>query len=205
MKLFYAPAASSLAAHICLLEAGLKFMLVKVDLKTKLLPDGGSFTDINPLGYVPALQLKNGEVLTECPAILQYIADQSPASNLAPANGSFSRYKQQSLLSFIATELHKNFSPLFDPTAAEPTKQAAVQRLQLRFSQLEPNFAPEHFLTGEQFTLADAYLFNVTLWARLVKFDLTPYPQLLAYLERVAKRPSVRQALQEEGLLRHGE
>lgn len=205
MKLYYAPGASSLAAHICLFEAGLKFTAVKVDLKSKLLPDGSSFTDINPLGYVPALQLKNGEVLTECPAILQYIADQSPASNLAPANGSFARYKQQSVLNFIATELHKNFSPLFDPTAAEPTKQAAVQKLQLRFGQLEQTLVNPQFLTGEQFTLADAYLFNVALWARLVKFDLTPYPQLQAYLERIAKRPAVRHALQEEGLLRHGE
>lgn len=205
MKLYYAPAASSLSAHISLLEAGLKFTPVKVDLKTKLLPDGGNFNDINPLGYVPALQLKNGEVLTECPAILQYIADQSPASNLAPANGSFARYKQQSLLNFIATELHKNFSPLFDPTAADSGKQAAVQKLQLRFTTVEQLLAGSSFLTGDQFTLADAYLFNVALWSRFVKFDLTPYPQLQAYLDRIAKRPAVRQALQDEGLLRHGE
>lgn len=205
MKLYYAPAASSLAPHIALLEAGLKFTLVKVDLKTKQLSDGSDFKEINPLGYVPALQLKNSEVLTECPAILQYIADQSPASNLAPANGSFARYKLQSLLNFIATELHKSFSPLFDPTAAEASKQAAIHKLQQRFAAVETLLGKATYLTGEQFTLTDIYLFNVCLWARFVKFDLTPYPTLQTYLDQIAQRPAVKQALQEEGLLRHGE
>lgn len=205
MKLYYAPAASSLAPHIALLEAGLKFSLVKVDLKTKLLSDGTDFKEINPLGYVPALQLKNGEVLTECTAILQYIADQSSARNLAPVNGSFARYKLQSLLNFIATELHKNFSPLFDPTSVDAAKQNAIHKLQQRFGAIETMLGKAAYLSGEQFTLADIYLFNVCLWARLVKFDLTPYPSLQTYLEQIAQRPAVKQALQEEGLLRHGE
>lgn len=205
MKLYYAPAASSLAPHIALLEAGLKFHLSKVDLKSKQLSDGTDFKSIHAMGYVPALQLKNGEVLTECPAILQYIADQSPSSNLAPANGSFARYKLQSLLNFIATELHKNFSPLFDPSASEAHKQSAVTKLQQRLSAVDQMLVKATYLTGEQFSLADIYLFNVCLWARLVKFDLTPYPSLQTYLEQIAQRPAVKQALQEEGLLRHGE
>ena len=200
MKLYYAPAASSLAPHIALLEAGLKFSLVKVDLKTKRLSDGTDFREINPLGYVPALQLKNGEVLTECPAILQYIADQSPARNLAPVNGSFARYKLQSLLNFIATELHKNFSPLFDPTAADVTKDAARQRLSLRLSQAEAQLGAQNFLLGDYFTVADAYLFTVLGWARMVQFDLTPYGQLQQFQQRVQARPAVQRAMQAEGL-----
>jgi glutathione S-transferase len=204
MKLYYAPAACSLASHIALLEAGLKFTAVKVDLRRKTLADGSDYTNINAQGYVPALQLKNGEVLTEGPAILQYIADQAPASNLAPANGSFARYKLQSWLNFIATELHKNFTPLFDPTAAEVTKSAAQQKLMQRLTQLDQQLAALQYLVGDYFTIADAYLFTVAGWAKFVKFDLTPYPNLLSFVARCNQRPAVQAALAAEGLLSKG-
>lgn len=200
MKLYFAPAACSLASHIALEEAGLKHETVRVDLRTKTLPDGTDYRQICPQGYVPALQVKNGELLTEGPALLQYIADQAPAANLAPANGSFSRYRLQSLLNFIATELHKNFSPLFDPSAAEVTKDAARQRLHLRLGQTEQQLGAQNFLLGEYFTVADAYLFTVLGWARMVNVDLTPFPQLLQYQQRVLSRPAVQRAMQAEGL-----
>jgi len=204
MKLYYAPAACSLASHIALLEAGLKFTAVKVDLRGKTLADGSDYTKINAQGYVPALQLKNGEVLTEGPAILQYIADQAPASNLAPANGSFARYKLQSWLNFIATELHKNFTPLFDPSAAEVTKSAAQQKLVQRLTQLDQQLAALQYLVGDYFTIADAYLFTVAGWAKFVKFDLTPYPNLLSFVARCNQRPAVQAAMAAEGLLSIG-
>ena len=204
MKLFYAPAACSLASHIAMIEAGLKFDLVKVYLKTKTLSDGTDFTTINSQGYVPALQLKNGEVLTECPAVLQYIADQAPSSNLAPANGSFARYKLQSLLNFLATELHKNFSTLFDPQANSDSQALATQKLNLRFGQLESQLNAASYLMSEYFTIADAYLFTIAGWAKFVHFDLSPYVQLQAYLQRISQRPSVMTALTAEGLLKAG-
>ncbi|MBU2225315.1 MAG: glutathione transferase GstA [Gammaproteobacteria bacterium] len=200
MKLFFSPAACSLASHIALLEAGLKFTAVKVDLRHKTLADGSDYRRINPLGCVPALQLKNGEVLTEGPAILQYIADQAPASNLAPANGSFARYKLQSWLNFIATELHKNFTPLFDPTTVEAAKLSAQQKLTQRFSYLDQQLGALQYLVGDYFTIADAYLFTVSGWAKFVKFDLTPYPNLLRYVARCNLRPAVLAAMAAEGL-----
>lgn len=204
MKLYYAPAACSLASHIALLEAGLKFAAEKVDLKQKRLSDGSDYRQINAQGYVPALQLKNGEVLTEGPAILQYIADQAPASNLAPANGSFARYKLQSWLNFIATELHKNFTPLFDPTAADNTKQMARQKLEQRFSQLDQQLAALQYLVGDYFTIADAYLFTVAEWAKYVKFEMSSYPNVLSFVARCHQRPAVQAALAAEGLLSKG-
>ncbi|TXH97361.1 MAG: glutathione transferase GstA [Rheinheimera sp.] len=200
MKLYFAPAACSLASHIALEEAGLKYEMIRVDLRSKTLPDGSDYRQICPQGYVPALQVKNGELLTEGPALLQYIADQAPATNLAPANGSFGRYRLQSLLNFIATELHKNFSPLFDPTAADVTKDAARQRLSLRLSQVEAQLGAQNFLLGDYFTVADAYLFTVLGWARMVQFDLTPYGQLQQFQQRVQARPAVQRAMQAEGL-----
>lgn len=200
MKLYFSPAACSLASHIALEEAGLKYETIRVDLRHKTLPDGSDFRQICPQGYVPALQLKNGELLTEGPALLQYIADQAPAVNLAPANGSFSRYRLQSLLNFTATELHKNFSPLFDPTAAEATKAAARTRLNIRLSQAEQLLGAQNFLLGDYFTVADAYMFTVLGWARMVNVDLTPYPLLQQYQQRVHSRPAVQRAMQAEGL-----
>lgn len=200
MKLYFSPAACSLASHIALEEAGLKYETIRVDLRHKTLPDGSDFRQICPQGYVPALQLKNGELLTEGPALLQYIADQAPAVNLAPANGSFSRYRLQSLLNFTATELHKNFSPLFDPTAAEATKAAARIKLNIRLSQAEQLLGAQNFLLGDYFTVADAYMFTVLGWARMVNVDLTPYPLLQQYQQRVHSRPAVQRAMQAEGL-----
>jgi len=200
MKLYFAPAACSLASHIALEEAGLKHEIVRVDLRRKTLPDGSDYHLICPQGYVPALQLKNGELLSEGPALLQYIADQAPAANLAPANGSFSRYRLQSLLNFIATELHKNFTPLFDPTAADVTKEAARTRLTIRLAQSERLLNAQNFLLGDYFTVADAYLFTVLGWARMVNVDLTPYLLLQQFQQRVQSRPAVQRAMQAEGL-----
>lgn len=202
MKLFYSPGACSMASHIALHESGLKHDIAKVDLRSKTLADGSDYRQISPQGYVPALQLKNGELLSEGPAILQYIADQAPAANLAPANGSFARYRLQSTLNYIATEIHKNFSPLFDPTASADAKASAVTRLNARFPQFDQLLAAQNYLVGEYFTVADAYLFTVLGWARMVKFDLSPFANLLAYKDRIATRPSVIAAMTAEGLIR---
>lgn len=200
MKLYFAPAACSLAAHIVLAEAGLRHESVKVNLRQKTLPDGTDYRQICAMGYVPALQLKNGEVLTELPAILQYIADQAPASNLAPANGSFARYRLQSLLNFIATELHKNFSPLFDPATPENARVMVQQKLASRLSQTDTMLSQSPYLSGDTFSVADAYLYVVLNWASMVQVDLSPYSQLQAFRTRVATRPAVQQALTTEGL-----
>ena len=202
MKLFYSPGACSMASHIALHESGLKHDIAKVDLRSKTLADGSDYRQISPQGYVPALQLKNGELLSEGPAILQYIADQAPAANLAPANGSFARYRLQSTLNYIATEIHKNFSPLFDPTASADAKASAVTRLNARFPQFDQLLAAQNYLVGDYFTVADAYLFTVLGWARMVKFDLSPFANLLAYKDRIATRPSVIAAMTAEGLIR---
>jgi glutathione S-transferase len=202
MKLYFATGACSLAARIALEEAGLRYDAVQVNLRQKTLPDGSDYRAICPQGYVPALQLKNGELLSESPVILQYIADQAPAANLAPVNGSFARYRLQSALNFIATELHKNFSPLFDPTSADATRQQFQQRLATRLTQCNVMLEQQNYMLGEQFTVADAYLFVVLNWAALVKVDLAPYPLLQAFLQRVADRPAVQRALQAEGLKR---
>lgn len=202
MKLFYSPGACSLASHIALHESGLKYDIAKVDLRSKTLADGSDYRQICQQGYVPALQLKNGELLSEGPAILQYIADQAPATNLAPANGSFARYRLQSTLNYIATEIHKNFSPLFDPSADSAAKSSAMARLSARLPQVEQQLAAQNYLVGDNFTVADAYLFTVLGWARMVKFDLSPFVNLLAYQQRIAARPSVVAAMTAEGLIR---
>lgn len=202
MKLYYTPGACSLASHIALYEAGLKFEIAKVDLRTKQLSDGTDFRQLSQLGYVPVLELKNGELLTEGPAILQFIADQAPGANLAPANGSFARYRLQSALNFIATEVHKNFSPLFDPTAEAPAKAAASSRLNNRLAYLDQQLAAQNYLVGDNFSVADAYLFTVLGFARMVKFDLSPFAHLQAYKQRIAARPSVIAAMTAEGLIR---
>lgn len=201
MKLFYSPGACSLASHIALEEAGLKYDISKVNLRTKQLEDGSDFRQLQPNGYVPALQLKNGEVLTEGPAILQYIADQAPGAGLAPANGSFARYRLQSLLNFIATEVHKNFSVLFDATAAEASKTAARARLDLRLTQLQATLT-DPYLLGDQFSVADAYLFVCLGWGRLVGYDVAQFSGLTQFIERVAQRPAVVKAMQAEGLVK---
>ncbi|WP_374512850.1 glutathione transferase GstA [Niveibacterium sp.] len=202
MKLFFSPGACSLSPHIALREAGLPVELVKVDLKTKQLADGGDFTAINPKGYVPTVQLDSGEILTEGPAIVQYIADQKPESGLAPANGTMARYRLQEWLTFINSELHKTFGALFNPNAPTETKDAAKALLAKRFDYVVSQLQGKDYLTGAQFTVADGYLFTVINWGQWVGIDLAQWPALAAFHARVAARPAVQAALRAEGLLK---
>lgn len=202
MKLYFSPGACSLASHIALLEAGLPFATEKVDLAKKLTASGADFRAINPKGYVPALELDGGGVLTEGPAILQYIADQAPAGQLAPATGTIGRYRVIEWLNFIGTELHKNFSPLFNGAASEDMKNAARTSLAHRFGYVARMLEGREYLSGEQFSVADAYLFTVASWSGFVGFDLSDWPLLQAYIARIAARPAVQQALRDEGLLK---
>ncbi len=202
MKLYYSQGACSLSPHIVLHEAGLAFEAIPAPTKTHQLPDGTDFYTINPLGYVPYLTLDDGRSLHEGPAIVQYLADLVPEKKLAPANGTFERYKLQEWLTFIGTELHKNFSPLFTPTAPEATKDAARQTLAKRLAWVDSELAGKDYLLGEQFTVADAYLLTVTNWARIVKVDLSDFANLLAYRSRVGERPAVQAAMRAEGLLK---
>ena len=200
LKLYYSPGACSLSPHIALREAGLPFELVQVNLKDKKTKDGEDFMAINAKGYVPALRLNDGYVLTEGPAIVQWIADQKPALNLAPANGTPERYRLQEWLSYIGTEIHKNFSPLFSPTTLEASKTIARQTLVKRFTFADEKLEGKEYLLGSQFSVADAYLFTVTNWAGFVQFDLKDYPHLRAHQARVGSRQHVQEALKAEGL-----
>jgi glutathione S-transferase len=202
MKLYFSPGACSLSPHIVLLEAGLAFTTERVDLGTKKTASGADYNAINPKGYVPALELKDGVVLTEGPAIVQYLADLAPASKLAPAAGTLERYQVMEWLNFIGTELHKNFGPLFNPAATEEMKAAARNNLTKRFGYVARQLDGRDYLTGSQFTVADAYLFTVANWCGLLKFDLSDWPTLQAFQARVAARPAVQQALRDEGLLK---
>jgi glutathione S-transferase len=202
MKLYYFSGACSLASNIALREAGLKFELVKVDRRTKRTADGLDFNEVNPKGYVPALRLDNGEVLTENVAVLQYIADRSPASQLAPAAGTLDRYRLLEWLAFISSEVHKNFSPLTSDAAPEDAKSYVRKVLGARLDYLNRTLGERAFLTGEPFTVADAYLFTVLRWGRYVSVDLGQWPQLQRYSERIGGRPHVIEALKSEGLLR---
>jgi glutathione S-transferase len=202
MKLYYSPGACSLSPHIALYEAGLKFDAVLASTKTHKLEDGTDFYSINPLGYVPVLELDDGTRLAEGAAIVQYIADQAPEKKLAPANGTIERYKLQSLLHFISTEIHKNFAPLFKPGMPLEAQQMAKDSLAGRFKWIDDELAGKPFLMGDQFTVADGYLFNVTNWAAFVKVDLTPYANINALRARVAARPAVQQAMKAEGLIK---
>jgi glutathione S-transferase len=199
MKLYYSPGACSLSPHIALCEAGLVFDLVQVDLAAKNTADGRDFLSVNPDGYVPVLQLGDGSLLTEGPAIVQYIADHAPEMGLAPANGTPARYRLQSLLNFVSTELHKSFSPLFNPTAGAEWKQAARKTITERLTHLQDRMKGPYLL-GAQFTVADAYLFTVLRWSKYTDFDLSAWPHWVAYQARIAARPGVARALQEEGL-----
>lgn len=198
MKLFYFPGACSLSPHIVLREVGAKFDLVKVDLAAKKTDAGEDFLRINPRGYVPALQLDDGSVIVEGPAIVQYLADQNPSAGLAPAPTDRKRYDLQSWLTFIGTEVHKQFSPLFNPNSAEAQKTASVQALKGRFAYLENELGTRPYLMGDQYTVADAYLFVVLSWAGYVKLELSP--KLKTYQGRIAARPAVQAALKAEGL-----
>lgn len=201
MKLYYSPGACSLAPHIVAHELGLPLTLEKVDTKTKQTAGGADFTTINPKGYVPALQLDDGDVLTEGPVISQYLADLEPAAGLAPANGTLPRYRLQEILGYINSEIHKSYSPLFNPATSAETREERLQYLRKRYGLIENRLKQSSFITGEQFTVADAYLFTVTNWARHVKLDLGDFPTLLAYQQRIASRPAVQAAMQAEGLL----
>ena len=200
MKLFYKPGACSLSPHIVLEESGLPYESESVDLKTKVTASGGDFYAINPKGYVPALLLDSGELLTEGPAIVQYLADQVPAKRLAPTNGTLERYRLQSWLTFIGTELHKSFSPFFNPAAGDDWKAIARANLERRLAYTDAQLAGKSYLLGEDFTVADAYLFTVLSWAKFIKLDLAQWPNVLAYQARVAARPKVQAALKAEGL-----
>lgn len=202
MKLYYSPGACSLSPHIVLREAGLNFDLEKVDLTTKKTASDGDYTEKNPKGYVPALLLDDGQLLTEGPAIVQYLADRVPEKQLAPAAGTMERYRLMEWLNYISTELHKGFSPLFSPKAPEEWKLVARETLGRRIALVAQRLETSNYLMGEKFTVADAYLFTVLGWARYVKFDLSPWLVLAGYQQRIAERPAVRAALIAEGLIK---
>ena len=202
MKLYYLPGACSLASNIALREAGLTFELVKVDRKTKMAADGLDFREVNPKGYVPALKLDSGEVLTENVALLQYIADRNPSAKLAPAFGTMERYRLMEWLSFINSEIHKNFSPMFRADAAEAVKEFVRNTLTMRLDYLQGALGSKSYLMGDQYTVADAYLFTVLGWGAHVNFDIGRWPQLKRLHERVAARPHTVEALKSEGLLK---
>jgi glutathione S-transferase len=200
MKLYYLPGACSMAANIALREASLKFDLVKVDRQTKRAADGLDFNEVNPKGYVPALTLDSGETLTENVAVLQYIADRNPAAKLAPAAGTMERYRLVEWLAFINSELHKSFGPLFRKDAPEDSKNYARRNIATRAGWLNGNLGARSFLMGEQFTVADAYLFVVLGWGARAGIDLAQWPQLQGLVARVGARPNVIEALKSEGL-----
>jgi glutathione S-transferase len=202
MKLYYSAGACSLSPHIVLEESGLAYTAVSAPTKTHKLEDGTDYYTINPLGYVPYLTLDDGRSLHEGPAIVQYIADQVPESNLAPANGTYARYKLQEWLTFIGTELHKGFSPLFNPSTPADYKPSCLERLSSRLQWVDGELAGKLYLMGDQFTVADAYLFTVTGWALHVGPDISGLPNLLAYRTRVGARPAVIKAMRAEGLIK---
>lgn len=201
MKLYYSPGACSLSPHIVLCELGLPHQTERVNLKTQQLADGSPFGDVNPKGYVPALVLDDGTLLTEGPAIVKYLADQKPEAGLLPPAGSLARTRVQEWLNFIGTELHKNFTPLFKPYASDDWKKIALENIEKRFAYVESVLAKQDYLGGANFCVADAYLFTVLNWTQFVKLDLGRWPTLAAYHQRIAQRPAVQQALRDEGLL----
>ena len=201
MKLYYAPGACSQAPHIALNEAGLPYELVKVDLVKHTLPDGSDFRAMNPKGYVPFVQLDDGTYLSEASVILQYIADRKPGT-LAPAFGTAARWKVMEWLAFISTEIHKGFGPLWNPQTPPEGRERAVQALANRFALVEKTLVSQPYLAGQDFTIADAYLFVVLNWSKLLKVDLAPWPALRAFQQRVAERPAVQKTLKAEGLLK---
>ena len=202
MKLYYSPGPCSLPPHIALQEAGLAFPPVLARTKSHKLQDGTDYYTINALGYVPVLELDNGERLREGPAIVQYIADQVPDKQLAPANGTLARYRLQEWLTFIGTELHKGFSPLFNPATPEDYKPMVRERLLQRLQWVDSQLAGKQYLMGDQFTVADGYLFTVTNWTQPTKLDISGLAHLAAYRERVGARPAVQAAMKAEGLLK---
>ncbi len=202
MKLYYTPGACSLAPHIALREAGLAFDLEQVDLGAKKAKTGADYLAVNVKGVVPALRLDDGEVLTEAGAILQYIADAVPQSGLAPAAGTRERYRLQEWINYIATEVHKGFAPLWKPATPEEYRRIVKENLARQFAYLDGKLAERTALTDAPFTIADAYLFTILNWTNFHQIDLSPYPNVKAFMARVAARPKVKEAMQAEGLLK---
>lgn len=202
MKLYYAPGACSLSPHIALLETGLAAELVKVDTKTHTVEDGSDYYAINGKGYVPVLELDDGQRLTEGPAIVQYIADRRPASGLAPPAGTMERYRLQEWLNFITSELHKQFSPLFAVDTPAEYKTIAKQRIAKRLDWLSTQLEGKDHLLGKQFTVADGYLFTILNWTKFTGIELAKWPVLAAYQARVAARAKVQEAMVAEGLVK---
>ncbi len=194
MKLYFSPGVCSLASHITARELNLPVDLVKVDLRTKQTSLGEDFSAINKKGYVPALQFNDGSLLTEGVAIMQYLADQKPEAGLAPANGTKERYKLQEWLTFINSEIHKAYSPLFDATTPEQTKKSCLAKLDKRYGFVAEQLDNQEFLMGKQFTVADAYLFTTMTWAGFFNLDFAKWPVLKDYFTRIAARESVQAA-----------
>ena len=201
MKRYYAPGACSLAAHIALQESGLPFSLERVDLRTHRTADGRDYYAINPKGYVPTLELDDASRLTEAAVVLQYIADRKPGT-LAPAFGSIERYRLMEWLNFIATEVHKGLGPLWKPTTPDAYKSTVLDAVGNRFDYIVKILGTQPYLTGSNFTIADAYLFTIVNWHNFLKFDLDRWPALARFQARVAARPNVRKALEAEHLLK---
>jgi len=202
MKLYYSPGACSLSPHIALLEAGLPYDLVKVDLRAKKLENGDDYLKVNPKGQVPALALDSGELVTEGPVIVQMIADKAPGKNLAPTRDSAERYKLQEWLNYITGELHKNIGPMFSPLLPDDAKTFFRDRAMAKFKYIDGKLADHDYLMGKQFTVADGYLFVMLKWAERTGIDLSGLKNLMAYKDRVAARPKVQEALTKEGLMK---
>jgi len=201
MKLYYSPGACSLAPHIVLNEAGLAYEAEKVDIPTKKTATGGDFLAINPKGYVPAITLDDGQLLTEVQVLLRYLADQKPQSNLMPKPGTMERYRVEEWMNYIASELHKGYSPLFRPNTPEEYKTIVRGNLAKRLALLDQALAGKQYLMGSAFTAADAYAFTILRWSPFTKVDLSPYANIKAFMARMEARPKVQQTLKEEGLL----
>ncbi|UOA10022.1 glutathione transferase GstA [Methylobacter sp. S3L5C] len=201
MKLYYSPGACSLSPHIVACEAELPIELIKVDLANKLTENGEDFRQLNPNGYVPLLILDDGNQLSEGPAIIQYLADQAPDKKLIPAAGTFERYKLQQWLNFISTEIHKSFTPLFNATASETAKELATSILITRLDTVAEHLSSQPYLLGDHFSVADAYLFVTLSWGQYVNIDISRWPALARYAEKISERPTVQKAMKAEGLI----
>jgi glutathione S-transferase len=201
MKLYYSPGACSLSPHIVAREAGVDLQLEKVDLKSKTTASGAAFSTINPKGYVPTLQLDDGQILTEGTAIIQYLSDQPSAAAIAPRAGTMDRYRLQEMVGYINSELHKTYSPLFNPATTQEQRDERIAYLHKRYDFIDKRLNGHDYLVGDRFSAADAYLFTVTNWAGHVNLDLSKYPHLLAFQKRIGARPAVQAALKAEGLI----
>jgi glutathione S-transferase len=201
MKLYYSPGACSLSPHIVANEAGIPRELAKVDVQSKTIAREGDYWHVNPKGYVPALELEDGQVLTEGPAIVQFLADRAPNSGLAPANGTFERVRLQEILNYLTSEIHKSYSPLFRPDVLPAVREERLAYLAKRYALVDKQLEGRRYLLGDRFTVADAYLFTLTRWARAVKLDLSGFPNLEAFQKRVGSRKAVVEAMRAEGLI----